>query len=102
MPTHFIQEVTIKLNGKTVIEGQISQAVSRNRVFLFRMNSANAGDKIGVSWRDNKGDKNSSETSAGRLVIQRGRQINWPEVPFDTEHLAPGLILPKDLSGPVS
>jgi sulfur-oxidizing protein SoxZ len=60
IPMHFIQEVTVKLNGKTVIEGQISQAVSRNPVFSFRVKGAKAGDKVEISWLDNKGDKNSA------------------------------------------
>jgi sulfur-oxidizing protein SoxZ len=61
VPVHFIQNVEVKLNGKTVIEGQTSQAVSRNPVFSFRLKGAKAGDKIEVSWLDNKGDKNRTE-----------------------------------------
>ena len=63
VPAHFIQEVTVKLNGKTVIEGQISQAVSRNPVFSFRLKGAKAGDKIEISWLDTKGDRNQTETA---------------------------------------
>jgi sulfur-oxidizing protein SoxZ len=63
IPVHFIQEVTVKLNGRTVIEGQISQAVSRNPVFSFRVKGAKAGDKLEISWLDNKGDRNSTETA---------------------------------------
>ena len=63
VPAHFIQEVTVKLNGKTVIEGQISQAVSRNPVFSFRLKGTKAGDKIEISWLDTKGDRNQTETA---------------------------------------
>ncbi|MBI2752479.1 MAG: thiosulfate oxidation carrier complex protein SoxZ [Betaproteobacteria bacterium] len=63
VPLHFIQEITVKLNGKPVIEGQISQAVSRNPVFSFRVKGAKSGDKLEVSWLDNKGDRNSTETA---------------------------------------
>jgi sulfur-oxidizing protein SoxZ len=63
VPMHFIQNVEVKLNGKTVIEGQTSQAVSRNPVFSFRLKGAKAGDKLEVSWLDNKGDKNQTETA---------------------------------------
>jgi sulfur-oxidizing protein SoxZ len=63
VPMHFIQNVTVKLNGKTVIEGQISQAVSRNPVFSFRVKGAKSGDKIHISWLDNKGETNSTETA---------------------------------------
>ena len=63
IPLHFIQEVTVKLNGKVVMEGQISQAVSRNPVFSFRVKGAKAGDRLEISWLDNKGDRNSAETA---------------------------------------
>ncbi len=63
VPMHFIQNVTVKLNGKTVVEGQISQAVSRNPVFSFRVKGGNKGDKVEVSWLDNKGDTNHTEAT---------------------------------------
>ena len=63
VPMHFIQNVTVKLNGKTVVDAQISQGVSRNPVFSFRVKGGNKGDKVEVSWLDNKGDTNSTETT---------------------------------------
>ena len=65
IPLHFIQEITVRLNGKAVIESQISQAVSRNPVFSFRVKGAKAGDKLQISWLDNKGDRNSTESVIG-------------------------------------
>ena len=55
---HFIQNVTVKQNGRTVVEAEISQAVSRNPVFSFRLKGGAKGDKIEVSWLDNKGETN--------------------------------------------
>ena len=63
VPAHFIQEMTVKLNGKVVIEGQISQAVSRNPVFSFRLNGVKSGDKLGIAWLDNRGERNQIETA---------------------------------------
>ena len=60
---HFIQNVTVKLNGKPVIEAEISQAVSRNPVFTFRLKGGAKGDRIEVSWLDNKGETNKTETA---------------------------------------
>jgi sulfur-oxidizing protein SoxZ len=60
-PLHFIQNVTVKHNGRTVIESEISQAVSRNPVFSFRLKGGAKGDKIEVSWLDNKGETNRIE-----------------------------------------
>lgn len=63
VPLHFIQNVEVKVNGRTMVEGQISQAVSRNPVFSFRVKGVKAGDRIEVSWLDNKGDTNKTETA---------------------------------------
>jgi len=63
VPVHFIQSVVVKLNGKTVVDGQISQAVSRNPVFSFRVKGGAKGDKVEVSWVDNHGDSNQTEAA---------------------------------------
>jgi sulfur-oxidizing protein SoxZ len=63
IPMHFIQDVTVKLNGKTVIEGQLSQAISRNPVFSFRVKGAKTGDKIEIGWLDNMGERNQIEAA---------------------------------------
>ena len=63
VPMHFIQSVIVKVNGKTVIDSQTSQAVSRNPVFSFRLKGGARGDKIEVSWVDNQGETNSTEAA---------------------------------------
>ena len=60
VPTHFIQEVTVRVNGKLMLEGQISQAVSRNPVFSFRLKGVKAGDKLEIAWLDNHGERSQS------------------------------------------
>ena len=62
-PLHFIQNITVKLNGKAVIEAEVSQAVSRNPVFSFRLKGGAKGDKVEVAWLDNKGESNKIETA---------------------------------------
>ena len=62
IPLHFIQSFTVKHNGRTVIEAQLSQAVSRNPVFAFRLNGARQGDKIEIGWLDNGGESRRDET----------------------------------------
>jgi sulfur-oxidizing protein SoxZ len=59
-PLHFIQNITVKLNGKAVIEAEVSQAVSRNPVFSFRLKGGAKGDKVEVAWLDNKASRTRS------------------------------------------
>ena len=61
VPMHFIQNLTVKVNGKLVVDAQTSQAVSRNPVFSFRLKGGAKGDKIEVAWVDNQGESNSTE-----------------------------------------
>jgi len=63
VPQHFITQVTATLNGKPVMSAQWSQAVSRNPFLGFKVKGAKPGDKIGISWVDNQGDKSSTETT---------------------------------------
>ena len=45
------------------LAGQTGGSVSRNPVFGFKVKGAKAGDKVAVSWVDNKGDKRTDETT---------------------------------------
>ena len=63
VPSHFIQNIAVKMNGQTVVDSQISQAISRNPVFTFRLKGGSKGDRIEVSWLDNKGETNSTEAA---------------------------------------
>jgi sulfur-oxidizing protein SoxZ len=65
VPLHFIQTITAQLNGKTVFNADVSQAVSRNPVFAFKVKGAKAGDRIVITWTDNSGDRRSDETEVG-------------------------------------
>jgi sulfur-oxidizing protein SoxZ len=67
VPLHFIQSITAQLNGKTVFTADVSQAVSRNPVFAFKVKGAKAGDKLSITWQDNTGDKRTDE-----VVIRAG------------------------------
>ena len=61
-PPHFIQSVIATHGGRTVLDAQWSQAIARNPFLGFRVKGARPGDKITVSWVDNKGDKSSIDT----------------------------------------
>ena len=61
VPAWFIQNVTATANGKTVLSAQWGPAVSKNPFLSFRFTGAKAGDKVIVTWTDNKGDKRTDE-----------------------------------------
>lgn len=63
VPAHFIQSMTVEVGGKKVVEGQVGTSVSRNPVFGFKVKGAKVGDKVVVSWVDNKGDKRTDEAT---------------------------------------
>jgi sulfur-oxidizing protein SoxZ len=61
IPAWHIQEVSAEHNGKTVMTAQWGPAVSKNPFVQFVVKGAKVGDKISVTWVDNKGDKRSDE-----------------------------------------
>ena len=63
VPRHFIQNVAVTHNGKPVLDAQWSQGVSRNPFLGLRVKGAKAGDKISVTWIDNKGEKRTDEVT---------------------------------------
>lgn len=65
VPLHFIQTITAQLNGKTVFQADTSQAIARNPVFGFKVKGGKAGDKLRITWTDNKGDKRTDEVAVG-------------------------------------
>ena len=61
IPAWYIQQVTAQLNGKTVLTAQWGPAVSKNPFLQFTVKGAKAGDRIAISWLDNRGGKRSDE-----------------------------------------
>lgn len=63
VPAHFINEVSATLNGKVVMTAEWGPSVSKNPFLQFTVKGAKAGDKVGISWKDNKGDSRSDEAT---------------------------------------
>ena len=63
IPAWFIQEVTAALNGKMVLTAEWGPSVAKNPFLQFTVKGAKAGDKITVSWADNRGDKRTDEAT---------------------------------------
>ncbi len=63
IPAWFIQEVTASHKGKPVMTAEWGPSVSKNPFLQFSVKGAKAGDKISVSWVDNRGDKRTDEAT---------------------------------------
>jgi sulfur-oxidizing protein SoxZ len=63
IPAWFIQEVTATHNGKPVLSVDWGPSVSKNPFMQFVVKGAKAGDKIAITWVDNKGDKRTDEAT---------------------------------------
>jgi len=55
--------VTAALNGKQVLAAEWGPAVSKNPFLQFAIKGAKAGDKVTVTWKDNKGDSRTDEVT---------------------------------------
>ena len=63
IPGWYIQDVSAQLNGKTVMTAQWGPAVAKNPFLQFAIKGAKVGDKVSVSWVDNKGEKRTDEAT---------------------------------------
>ena len=63
IPAWFIQEVSATLNGKTVLSAQWGPSVAKNPFLQFKIKGGKAGDKVAVTWLDNKGATRTDEVT---------------------------------------
>jgi sulfur-oxidizing protein SoxZ len=61
IPAHYIQKMTFSVNGKQVAVTDLGPAISKDPLVGVRLKGAKAGDKVTVSWNDNKGESGSAE-----------------------------------------
>jgi len=63
VPAHWVQKLTVELNGKTVADIDMGVAVSKDPLLAVAVKGAKAGDKVKVSWSDNKGEKGGADAT---------------------------------------
>ena len=63
VPAHFVKNVTVTVNGKTVLDGQWGGGISKDPDLGFKVKGLKAGDKVTVTAEDNKGDKGGGEAT---------------------------------------
>ena len=67
IPAHFIQDVTVEHNGKNVLSAQWGPSISRNPFLHFRFKGGKPGEKITITWTDNRGDRRTDEATIAGL-----------------------------------
>jgi sulfur-oxidizing protein SoxZ len=65
IPAHWVQKLIIELNGKTVADVDMGVAISKDPLLAVAVKGAKSGDKVKVSWTDNKGEKGNADATVG-------------------------------------
>ena len=65
IPAHYIQQVSATWNGKVVLSAQWGTAISKNPFLEFGFKGGKKGERIQISWVDNKGEKRTDEATIG-------------------------------------
>lgn len=63
VPAWHISEVSASHNGKVVMTADWGPAVSKNPFLQFTIKGSKAGDKVAITWKDNKGDTRTDEAT---------------------------------------
>ena len=63
VPAHFIRNVVATHQGRTVLSAQWGTAVAKNPFLEFSFKGGKKGEKIAVTWEDNKGEKRTDEAT---------------------------------------
>jgi sulfur-oxidizing protein SoxZ len=65
VPAHHITQLTFTNNDRPIMVVNCSTAVAKDPYFSFSFKGAVPGDKLTVSWVDNKGETDSVEKVLG-------------------------------------
>jgi sulfur-oxidizing protein SoxZ len=63
IPAHYIKQVTATWQGKVVLSAQWGTAVSKNPFMEFSFKGGKKGEKVQITWTDNKGEKRTDEAT---------------------------------------
>ena len=59
---HYITDVRIEVAGRAVLTARLGISVASDPLLSFRFRGAVPGDRIAVSWTDNRGEHRIDET----------------------------------------
>jgi sulfur-oxidizing protein SoxZ len=65
VPAWYITDVKFQHGDRTVLEIQLGTPVSKNPLMGFRFKGGKVGEKVTLSWVDNRGDTRSDVVAIG-------------------------------------
>ena len=63
IPAWFIQHVVVNHGNRTVLSAQWGPAVAKNPFLYFRFTGGKVGERVSVTWTDNRGEKRTDEVA---------------------------------------
>ena len=63
IPAWFIQTVQATHNGRLVMSAQWGTAVAKNPFLQFSFKGGKPGDKVAITWQDNRGARRTDEAT---------------------------------------
>ncbi|WP_171563766.1 thiosulfate oxidation carrier complex protein SoxZ [Ramlibacter montanisoli] len=63
IPAWHISDVVATHNGKQVLSAEWGPAVAKNPFLQFTIKGAKAGDKVAITWKDNRGETRTDEAT---------------------------------------
>jgi sulfur-oxidizing protein SoxZ len=63
IPAHFINKISATCQGKVVLSAHWGTAISKNPFLEFSFKGGKKGDKVQVTWNDNKGETRTDEAT---------------------------------------
>ena len=63
IPAWHISDVVATHNGKQVLSAEWGPAVAKNPFLQFTIKGAKTGDKVAITWKDNRGETRTDEAT---------------------------------------
>jgi sulfur-oxidizing protein SoxZ len=63
IPPYYIDRMSFELNGRLVAQARLRPNVDANPLTTIRLENVRSGDKVAVSWVDNRGEGDRVETT---------------------------------------
>lgn len=61
IPAHYIETLTVAVNGKVALSLDMGIAISKDPLFGFQLTSVQPGDTLQIAWSDNEGQTGGAE-----------------------------------------